>query len=266
MICVTGKSYYNETFKSKKQKEEYFAEHPEYHGGQVSFFTAGNVTVPLKKPISLRGGFESFEGANLNEYHWVAAVGAPSIEPVAQPSVRLSKAVNTALLSQSELERYDYVVHHAKETKTYATVELAGPVSNLKISLADIIFEEGTGFVFPVKVKLSNPFFGASCYAGSDASPIEVPFTTGQSGELHGKFGTITAETQGEIIVDWGQTLVSTEFAAPGVQGCGVDGGADEAVDSALGLLAPTGNKSVLNGVLKLIGRESAEQGVKGEI
>ena len=262
--CVAGKSYYKETFKTKQDQEEYLTNHPEYHGGQVSYFTAGNVTVPLKNSISLRGGFISGEESGVQD--WVAAVGAATIEPVPQPSVSLKKGVNAALLSQSELERYDYYVHIGKETKTYATVELAGPVSNLHINLNHILEEQGQAFVFPVKVKLSNPFLGEHCYVGSDASPIKVPFTTGTAGELRGKFGEFITEASSDILVDWGQTLVSNEFASPGVEGCGVDGGADEAVDSALGLPAPTGNKSVLNGVLKLAGEETTTRALKGEI
>ena len=262
---MAGKSYYKETFKSKHEEEEYLSSHPEYQGGQVSYFTAGKVTVPLKMPISLRGGFIS-GGGEPGDQTWVAAVGAATIEPVAQKSIPLTKGVNPALLSQSELERYDYYVHIGKETKTYATVELAGPVDHLIINLNHILEEEGTAFVFPVKVKLSNPFLGEHCDAGLDASPIEVPFTTGTAGELRGKFGEFVSEASSDILVDWGQTLVSDEFASPGVEGCGVEGRADEAVDSALGTPAPTGNKSVLNGVLKLAGPETTKRAFNGEV
>jgi len=265
-ICVGGESFYKETWESKAQEEAYLSGHPEYHPGQVSYFTAGKVKVYLKNSIALRGGFEGNE-KTINVLTWIAAVGAETIQPVRQNSIPLPKAVNKALLSLSELERYDYYVHHAKETKTYATVELAGPAENIKLNLEALLAEKGTAFIFPVKVKLSNPFFGENCYVGSNSKPIDVPFTDGVSGELTGKRGQFGGEpASNEILVDWGQTLVSSSFESPGVEGCGVGGGADEAINSALGLPAATGNTSVLNGVLKLVSSEPAEKALKGEL
>jgi hypothetical protein len=252
-FCAAGSSYEHETTgKGKSNKES-----------AISYFTAGKVTVDLKKPIRLRIGMV-FSGI-VNEFNAAAPVGVPAIEPVAQAGPPLTKDVNTALLSTSELERYDYWVHHAKETKTSATIEMAGPVESLHVNLANIIGEHGSAFVFPVKVKLSSPFVGNDCYVGSDENPIDVPFTTGEAGELHGKAGRFEEESD-TILVDYDQTLVSSEFASPGVEGCGVDGGADEAIDSAFGLPSASGNTSLLNAVFRLAVREEVEKGLKGEI
>ena len=253
-LCAAGSSYEHETNgKGRSNKES-----------AISFFTAGKVTVELKKPIRLRIGLVPVP-EHVNEFSAVAPVGVPAIEPVAQAGPPVTKDVNTALLSTSELERYDYWVHHVKETKTYATVELAGSVESLHVQLGNVLSGHGTAFVFPVKVKLSNPFVGNECYVGSNANPIDVPFTTGEAGELHGKTGLFEEESNA-ILVDYDQSLVSNEFASPGVEGCGVDGGADEAVDSALGLPSATGNTSLLNSVFRLVTREQEEQGLKGEI
>jgi hypothetical protein len=262
--CVGGESFYKETWQSKTQKEEWETNHGKATQGLLSHFTAGKVTVALKNSITLRGGFE--QNKNTEELVWIGARGAATIQPVAQPTIPLTKGVNTALLSQSELERYYYYVKHAKDIKTTATVELAGPAEQIVLSLANQLSEEGVAFVFPVKVKLSNSFLGDSCYVGSDASPIKVPFTTGQDGELHGKAGQFVGESNNSIIAIWGDTLVSSSFSTPGVEGCGVEGGADEAVDSALGLPSATGNTAVLNGVLKISGAETVEKALKGEI
>lgn len=261
--CIGGESFYRETWKTKQQQEEY----EEQHGptrGLLSHFTTGNVTVPLKASITLRGGLE--EVPETGRFTWIAASGAATIEPVAQKAIPLTKGVNKALLSPGELERYDYYVYYAKQTKTFATVELAGPAEQIQIAIGNQLAEEGTAFVFPVKVKLTNPFLGETCYVGSNSSPIDVPFTTGQSGELHGKLGKIEFPNSGDILTLWGETLVSSEFSSPGVEGCGVEGGADAAVDSALGLPSPSGNTSVLNGVLKLTGRETLEEVYRGEV
>lgn len=256
-ICVGGESFYQEkeTWESKAQQEAWEASHgpaPELK----SYFTAGRVTVPLKMPITLRGGFEINE--NTGEIVWIAARGAATIQPVPQKSISITKGVDKALLSPSELERYLYNVR-AKQTATTATVELAGPAEQIHLDLNNQLEETGTAFVFPVKVKLSNPFLGEDCYVGSTEHPIDVPFTTGQDGELHGKAGVLTSQGAGSMLVLWSDTLVSSSFSSPGVENCGVEGGADEAVDSALGLPAATGNTSVLDGVLKLAGAEEAE-------
>lgn len=252
-FCAAGSSYGHETTGQGKSNKE----------SAISYFTAGNVTVELKKPIRLRIGMV-FSGI-VNEFNAAAPVGVPAIEPVAQAGPPLPKDVNTALLSTSELERYDYWAHHAKETKTYATIELAGPIESLHVNLYNIIGESGTSFVFPVKVKLSNPFVGNDCYVGSDENPIDVPFTTGEAGALHGKAGRFEEESD-TILVDYDQTLVSSEFASPGVEGCGVEGGADAAIDSAFGLPSASGNTSLLNAVFRLAVAEEVEKGLKGEI
>jgi hypothetical protein len=265
VTCVGGESFYKEKWKNKAQAEEWEANFERAVPNLASHFTTGNITVALKAPITLRGGFEQNENSEEAELLWVGARGAATIQPVAQKGPSLKKSVNAALLSQSELERYDYYVKYAKETKTYATVELAGPAEQIHLNLIHQLTENGTAFVFPVKVKLTSPFVGENCYVGSDEHPIDVPFTTGQDGELHGKAGTLTFENNATIGTLWGDTLVSSSFSSPGVQGCGIEDGADAAIDSALGLPSATGT-SVLNGVLKLSGAEEAEQGLKGEV
>ena len=119
-----------------------------------------------------------------------------------------------------------------------------------------------------MKLKLSNPFFGNNCYVGSNTSPIVVDLTTGKSGELEGKSGSkLTEDRNGFIVTVHTDTLVNNTFASPGVEGCGVEGGADAAINAALGLPSPEGaNMTVLNGTLKLSTAESAKEGEEGKI
>ena len=187
-------------------------------------------------------------------------------EPVAETGPPLPKDVDRTKLSPAELSRYLATVHN-HETKVTATVELAGSARNIKLNEINLLEETGVAFGFPVKVKLSNPFLGNSCYVGSDTSPIVVDFTTGTAGELRGKAGNLTSNKNGSILTVVSDTLVSNSFAAPGVEGCGVEGGADEALDSALGLPAPAGhNVAILNGAFKQVGAETAEEGLAGNI
>ncbi len=254
--CQWAQSAYKEKWQSNKQKAEW----EEKNGptpNQLSHFTAGNVNVALKLPITLRTGFA--ENEESGELEIVAAKGADTIQPVAQAGPPLKTTVDTSKLSESELDRYNYYTKVAKETKTKETIEMAGPVSNLTVNLGNLLNETGVAFQFPVKVKLSNGFYGNECYVGSEEDPIIVDMTTGSSGELKGKAGAFTFNGEGTMLTLWGDTLVASGFEVPAVNGCGTAGGADEALDSALGLPSSS-NTAVLNGVLKQAGSEPAEE------
>jgi hypothetical protein len=263
--CSWAESTYTEQWPSKKLKEEYEASHGRKPQELPSEFTAGNVTVPLKVAITLRGGIGFTEGEG---EQWFGAEGADTIQPVPQVTQPLTKDVDTALLSAPELNRYNYFVKVSRETKVTATVELAGPASAIKVSVINLLAEEGTAFAFPVKLKLNSPFVGNSCYVGSNANPILVEFTTGKSGALQGKRGSkLKQDRNGFDATVLTDKLVNSTFASPGVEGCGVEGGADEAINAALGLPSPAGhNSTILNGTLKLATAERAKEGLEGKI
>jgi len=265
--CSWASSTYKEMWPSKKRKEEWETQRERKAEELPSQFTAGNVTVPLRSTITLRGGIGLTEEEGTTKETWFGAEGAATIEPVPQAARPLTKDVNTALLSPTELNRYNYYTKVSKETKVTATVELAGPASAIQVSVINLLEETGTAFAFPVKLKLSNPFFGSSCYVGSNSSPIVVEFTTGTSGSLRGKNGSALEGAPNGIITVYTDTLVNATFASPGVEGCGVGGGADAAINAALGLPSPSGdNASVLNGTLKLASAEDAKEGLEGKI
>jgi hypothetical protein len=229
---------------------------------EPSYFTAGKITVDLKTPITLQGGGVS-DGEN--QFAFAAPVGAPVITPSPQPTIPLTKAVNTALLSPSELTRYTYFSKIVKENKTTATVEEAGPVNQLVVNLSNLLSEEGAAFTFPVKVHLSNPFVGENCYVGSNEHPIIVKFTDGiVNEELRGSEGEFS-ELSHFIVWIQENKLASFPFEVPGVEGCGVDGGADAAIDSAIGLPSASGNVSVLHGELKSATAKAEREAEHGE-
>ncbi len=264
--CSWAKSSTTEKWPSQKIKQEFEAERGREAQGIPSEFRVGNVTVILKQSVTLRGGI-GFEEEGEGET-WFGAEGTDTIQPVPQKTLPLTEAIDTSLLSPDELNRYTYFVKIAKEPKVTATVELAGPASATTVSVNSLLSEEGTAFAFPVKVKLTNPFLGDNCYVGSDSSPIMIDFTTGTSGALRGKNGSrIKFDKNGFILTLETDTLVNESFASPGVEGCGVEGGADEAINMALGLPSPAGhNAAVLNGTLKLSTAEDAKAGLEGTI
>jgi hypothetical protein len=263
--CSWAQSTYNERWPSQAAKEEYEQAHERKAQGLPSEFKAGNVTVQLKMPVTLRGGIGIGEN---EEDTWFGAEGAETIQATPQVAQPLTKDVNVALLSPTELNRYTYYVKVSHETKVTATIELAGPASAIKVSVGNLLTETGTAFAFPVKLKLSNPFVGKDCYVGSDSNPIVVEFTTGASGVLQGKSGSKAKQDRnGFDLTVLTDTLVNDTFASPGVEGCGVGGGADAAIDAALGLPSPSGqNLAILNGTLKLATAQNAQEALEGKI
>jgi len=264
--CDWALSSYGEKWSSAAAKATWEETFGRSAPDQGSEFTAGNITVPLRNPIILLGGFE--ENENTGEAAWLGARGAPTIEPVAQAGPPLTKAIDKEKLSPAELERYDYYVQDTRHTKTTVTIELAGPATAIKLNAANLVDEVGTAFSFPVKVKLGNAFLGETCYVGSNEHPIVVEYTTGTAGTLRGKAGPITGGGKnGFILTIPTSTLVSNTFETPGAEGCGISGGADEALDAALGFPSPAGhNSSVLNGALRQAGATLVEEALRGEV
>jgi hypothetical protein len=263
--CVWAQSSLKERWPSRAIREEYEEAHEGTTPNQESEFTAGKVTVDFKYPITLQGALiERYnEEGEFEKLEWLAPEGAPTIVPVAQPGPSLKKFVDASKLSGKELERFDFYTKVAKENKTFVTIEAAGPASGIIVNLGNLLTETGEAFGFPVKVKLSSPFLGSNCYVGSDESPIDTEFTDGTSGELTGKLGTLNFTSSG-ILEVLNNTIVSSTFAVPGAHGCGLEGGADEAVDSGTGLPSASGNSSVINGTLHQTGAETAEAALEG--
>jgi hypothetical protein len=230
--------------------------------GGASEFTAGNVVVPLKKPITLNLGFHENEETGAFEI-FGAEYGHLTMTRAVQPIPGgLTSEVNPALLSPTELARYEAIVAAGK-TKTTATVELAG---SIHINEANLIAEEGTAMEFQVMVHLQNPFLGKLCYEGSNTNPINIAVTTGTTTPpegiepIKGTFGEIKIGGEGNIIHFVHAKLVNNTYVAPGVSNCGVQGGADEAIDSAAGLPSAAGhNKVLLEGLLSQAGAQAVK-------
>ena len=234
--------------------------------GPESFFQAGKVTVRFKKPITLQGGVEINEETGAET--WVNAENGETITKKAEPAPGLTEGIDVEDLPPAEKARYEEYLASGKSTKVTATIELAGSPP-IFISTENLLDEEEEAFGFPVQVHLENKFLGKYCYVGNEVHPIEVPFTTGETSPLppntpiHGERGSIYGLLEGGVIELKEAHLVNNEYAAPGVQGCGINGGADAALDAGLGLPSPAGSNTT-----ELIGNlfvSSAEE-VQGHI
>jgi len=116
-----------------------------------------------------------------------------------------------------------------------------------------------------VKLRLSNPLLGESCYIGSNAHPIVIDLSTGTTRlspshksltakPLTGKPGHAKFKDEYNLVTLVDESLVSDSFAAPRAEGCGQvsgSGGAhssqlDLAIDAELGLPIARGDSEAL--------------------
>ena len=163
------------------------------------------------------------------------------------------------LLSSTLRKRLDRLLARGAGTVT-ATTELAGPASTIGVNTQNLVEAKGIGMSLPVKVKLSNPFLGESCYIGSTADPIVIALTTGRThpsstrGPREGKPGHARFKDDYNLVTLSENSLIGDSFAAPRVSGCGGSLAAqlDPALDAALGLPVAAGrSEAVLNGTLE---------------
>jgi hypothetical protein len=222
------------------------------------FFTIGKKTVPLKNPVILQGGLEE------NEKEEVIFVGAENGETLS----KTPQTVPGGLLGIEAPKSWPKFLQdlfnetiNKGATGVTATVELAAPASSIKVSPANLLGEEGDALVLPVKIKLSNSFLGNNCYIGSNAKPVVINFTTGETSPpppnkpIHGSAGTATFNEAFTLLTLSGGSFVNNSFAAPGANGCGglFSFLIDPFVNSLIGLPSPAGtNTAILEGKFQL--------------
>jgi hypothetical protein len=222
------------------------------------FFTVGKKTVPLKNPVVLQGGLEE------NEKEEIFFLGAENGETL----VKTPQTVPGGLLGVEAPKSWPKFLQDLFNetinkglTGVTATVELAAPASSIKVSPGNLLSEEGDALVLPVKIKLSNSFLGSNCYIGSNAKPVVINFTTGETSppppneKIHGSAGTASFNETGTIITLSGGSFVNNSFAAPGASGCGglFSFLIDPFVNSLIGLPSPAGtNTAILEGKFQL--------------
>jgi hypothetical protein len=235
--------------------------------GSESYFQAGKVTVSFKKPVILQIGFFEEE----DEHFKVAgARNGDTVSREAEPAPSLTEGLDAEKLEEPEKKRYEEYLASGGSTKTTETIELAVPARDIYLSEFNLLEEAGEGFGFDVMIHIENKFLRNNCYVGSTVQPIEVPFTTGETHPeppntpIHGFLGHLNTEGEGRILRIEGQHLVNNEYAAPGVSGCGINGGADAALDAGLGLPSPAGsNTTVLVGNLYQSGTRAVSEHLK---
>jgi hypothetical protein len=184
-------------------------------------FTLGNATVPITSstPIVLQGGF-TFDGATT----WYnAANGGATLSntPLKVPG-GLIGLVSTGGWSGVLIDLFNAAV--ASVNDVYATAELAGPV---QFDFLNYLIGTGPALTLPLKVHLTNPFLGSSCYIGSSSNPVTVRLTLGTTSPpppntpISGAQGTPVTNSNGTYLKYVGQKLVDNAFSAPAASNCG---------------------------------------------
>jgi hypothetical protein len=186
----------------------------------------GKKTVPIVNPVTLQGGF-GFENAE-QVSSFFAATNGVTLSKTPQPVPGgLTGLVNCKEISNVIERAACEVVFENGVTGVNATLELALPASEIKVSQNALVGEFGTALRFPVKVHLENPFLGSSCYIGSSSQPLIWNLTTGETKPpagttpLHGERGTLSFIEEGEILKFDNNKLVENNWPAPSASGCG---------------------------------------------
>jgi hypothetical protein len=195
-------------------------------------FTIGSKTVPINQTITIQGGINNVT----NELVPAADGNTLSKTPLTLPG---------GLTGIPGLEIGGEVT---------ATAELAGTAF---LNAAALNEESGVAAELPLKIKLSNPALGESCYIGSNSEPVVLHLTTGTTnppapnGPISGKRGDVDPFSSPGIIHVTNNSLVDNAFPAPGVNGCGgiLSLVLDPVIDLDAGLPAAAGhNTAILNG------------------
>ncbi len=200
--------------------------------------TIGRKVIPITKMITLQGGVHQNEVTGKQKF-----IGAQNGE-----TLSIAPQIIPGGLKE--------IIGHGVGQVT-ATIALAAPASAIGVSTQNLIEAKGVGLSLPVKLRLSNPLLGESCYIGSNAHPIVIDLSTGATRPssshklLTGKPGHAKFKDQYNLVTLVDESLVSDSFAAPRAEGC-ASSQLDHAIDAGLGLPIVRGDsEALLNGALR---------------
>lgn len=199
--------------------------HATINGG---YFQMGNKNVPIKKQMTLSGGFDgSLDGFSANS--------KGGLTPVKQ-------LVPGGVIGLTGL---DWLINFLsiEALQLYAVTEAVGPPAlNATLDL-------------PIRVHLINPVLGNKCYVGSPSAPIQLHLTENTTSPpppntpISGVPFEFVGDENGILTLNNG-TVVDNSFAAPGANGCvltlfgfipiSING----LVNTASGLPAPAGTNA----------------------
>jgi hypothetical protein len=227
--------------------------------------TIGHKAIPITKTITLQGGVRQSETGGKQEFIGARNDDTLSISPQVIPG-GLAYVIAPEFLSRTLRKRF-YELIDRETGQVTATIKLTAPASAIGVSTQNLIEAKGVGLSLPVKLRLSNPLLGETCYIGSDARPIVIDLSTGTTRfspshkQLTGKPGHAKFKDEYNLVTLVDESLVSDSFAAPRAEGCGEVSGSgaahssqldhassqlDHAIDAGLGLPIARGDSEAL--------------------
>ncbi len=218
-------------------------------GGEV---VVGKRVVPIGRTIELQGGLNS--DTESGEIEFIGAEEGATLTKVALPVPGgLLSLLTPALLPGVLQQSVESLIHGGMSAVT-ATLELAAPAADIKLSASNLLDREATALQLPVKVRLGNPFLGSNCYIGSEAHPIVLNLTTGTTSPpapnkpIKGGWRTLAALEGASVIELGGTVLVDNAWASPVASGCGgaFSSVVDAVINAQLGLPSAAGHNTAI--------------------
>jgi hypothetical protein len=238
-------------------------------------FVLGTSKVPINREIIQQGGFIPTGNPEIpREFYGVPAKNGETLSktelnvPGGLAGLINCEEISSEGLVNATIRALCKETLEKGVTAVTATTELVANAKNPVIfSEFQLSRGEGPAVILPLRVHLKNPFLGKSCYIGSEASPLELHLTDGETHPpagftpLHGKKGTPETLEENELpsIRLTENTLVDNTFPSPGTEGCGelllLKGFLDSLIDTKLKIPNSAGeNTAILNGELRAAG------------
>jgi hypothetical protein len=219
-------------------------------GGEVIL---GKKKVPIVNPVTLQGGYTE----PVEEFSkLIPAKNGVTLSKTPQPVPGgLAGLVNCKEISNFLLRISCEVTFENGLTGVNTTLELAKPVSEVRLSEVHLAEEEEVALKMPVKVHLENPLLGSSCYVGSSSSPIVLELTSGSTSppppntSITGTAGKFEFLENNRILRLSGAKLVDNAWSAPGASGCGgflVELLLDPIINASVGVPSAAGHNTAI--------------------
>jgi|SRR5215475_10998756 len=184
----------------------------------------GSKTVTIEKPVTLQGGY-TFPTEGVSKF--VPATNGESLTKAAQNVPGGLLGIVPSASSPPLVKALIKFFTENTLTAVSATLELAKPATEIRVSENNLAAKSGVALEMPVKVHLENPFLGKSCFVGSSGSPIVFKLTTGTTSppspntSISGAGGTGSFTEKLRIFNLKGNKLVDNAWSAPAPTGCG---------------------------------------------
>jgi hypothetical protein len=223
--------------------------------------TLGKLTVPIVNTVTFQGGIIKGEVPPFAEA-FVGALNGESLSATPQPVpgglsslIDCSEIKGRGFLGRARRRACRAVFENPWFRTVNATTELAGPASEIGLTLTNELREEGVALSMPVRVHLENPLLGKGCYIGSSVEPIVFNLTTGTTSPpppnkpINGSFGFLSQKDNFEFIEVAEHVQVDNAFPAPEAMGCGgpFSSFIDPLIDGKIGLASPAGYNTIIH-------------------